>query len=59
MESDSDTHLTLSELCRRADSEEGFDKLLELASEIQKRLNARHYKFEAVDAITARPNDSD
>jgi hypothetical protein len=32
---------TLSDLCRRADSEKDFDKLLELAEEIQRRLEVR------------------
>lgn len=32
---------TLSELCQRADSEKDFEKLLELAAEIQRRLEAR------------------
>jgi hypothetical protein len=59
MESDCDPQLTLSELCQRADSEEDFDKLLELASEIQRRLNARNYKLKSVDSVASRQIDSE
>ena len=42
---DVDLQETLSELSQRANAEEDFDKLLELAKEIQRRLEARRSRL--------------
>jgi sulfur transfer protein SufE len=42
MESDKhDSEETVADLCKRADAEQDFEKLLELASKLQKLIEAR------------------